>query len=805
MRQRILRRRVIPVCIGMVLAIPVSSSVAQTSPERYRAVLDRYCVTCHNERLRTANLVLDQANLEQIGAGAEVWEKVLLKLHAREMPPLGRPRPDDATYEAFASWLADGLDRAARARPNPGRTAAVHRLNRAEYTNAVRDLLAVHLDGRSLLPADDASYGFDNIGDGLTMSQPLLERYLAAARKISRLAVGDPAIGVVEETYAASNSFRQDDRMNDALPFGSRGGIAIRHHFPVDGDYSIRVDLQRTIMSGFVKGLGRFAGTRSHEIDVRVDGRLVERLTIQAAEIPEELVRAQLPPRQTLTNELVVRLPMEAGPHVVAVTFPKASGAPEGFALPMPTRSYSHNEEAGALPAVASVTIGGPHSVDGVGTSPSRQRIFVCRPTRAANEDRCATTILSTLARRAYRRPVSEVDVDPLRGAFERRRREGGDFDAGVRASLEAILVNPSFLFRIERDPEALSTGEVYQVSDLELASRLSFFLWSSIPDDELLALAEHDRLTAPGVLAAQVRRMLADDRTAGFRANFFGQWLYLRNLDHVQPDAELYPAFDDQLREAFRRETELFIESQLREDHSVVDLLRAPYTFLNEPLAAFYGVPHVYGTHFRRVSLPDDRRAGVLGHGSILTVTSYANRTSPVVRGKFVLEQILGAPPPPPPADVPAVDDVDVDAHINGGTPRSTRERLEQHRSNPVCATCHAKIDPLGFALENFGTIGQWRETDNGASIDASGTAADGTTFDGPVEFRQALLNRPERFVANLTRKLMTYALGRGLEAYDQPAVRRIMRASAEDDYRWTSIIMGIVDSTPFRMRRAP
>ena len=789
-------------CIGIVLATPSASSYAQTATERFGAVLSRFCVTCHNERLKAAGLVLDQADLAQIGDSAAVWEKVLLKLHAREMPPLGRPRPNDATYDAFASWLADGLDRAARARPNPGRPASVHRLNRAEYTNAVRDLLAVDIDGRSLLPADDASYGFDNNGDVLTMSQPLLERYLSAARRISRLAVGDPAIGIVAETYAASSSFRQDDRMSDELPFGSRGGIVVRHHFPVDGEYSIRVDLQRTIMSGFIKGLGRFAGTRSHEIDVRVDGRFVERLTIQAAEIPDELVRAQLPPRQALTNELVVRLPMEAGPHVVAATFPKASAAPEGFALPMPTRSYSDREEAGLLPAVASVTIAGPHSVDGVGTSPSRQRVFVCRPARPADEPRCAATILSTLARRAYRRPVSEVDVDPLLGAFERRRREGGDFDAGVRASLEAILVNPSFLFRIERDPDAQPTGEVYPVSDLELASRLSFFLWSSIPDDELLELAERDQLTAPGVLQAQVQRMLADERTAAFRANFFGQWLYLRNLDHVQPDAELYPAFDDQLRQAFQRETALFIESQLRENRSVVDLLRAPYTFLNEPLAEFYGVPHVYGTHFRRVSLPDDRRAGLLGHGSILTVTSYANRTSPVVRGKFVLEQILGAPPPPPPPNVPPLDDVD--AEIAGGAPQSKRARLEQHRSNPVCATCHAKIDPLGFALENFGPIGRWREHDNGASIDASGTAADGITFDGPVEFRHALLNRQEQYVANLTRKLMTYALGRGLEAYDQPTVRLIMRASAEDDYRWTSIITGIVDSKPFRMRRA-
>ena len=799
MTPRSLRRRVVLLCVGLALASPSASGQAQTSTDRYRAVLDRYCVTCHNERLKTANLLLDRVNVQRVAADAEVWEKVVHKLQTREMPPIGRPRPDEATYEALASWLVTSLDEAADARPDPGRSAAVHRLNRAEYTNAVRDVLAVDIDGRSLLPADDASYGFDNIGDVLTMSQPLLERYLSAARRISRLAVGDATMGVVQETYAAAASFRQDDRMSEELPFGSRGGIAVRHDFPVDGNYSIRVDLQRTIMSGFIKGLGRFAGTTSHEMDVRVDGRLVERLTIQAEDIAEELVRAQLPPRQTLKNELVVRLPVTAGPHVVAVTFPRASMASEGFALPMPTRSYSHREEAGPLPAVDAVTIAGPYDVGGPGNSPSRQRIFVCRPTGTPDEDRCATTILSAAARRAYRRPVSAADVDPLRRAYERRRREGEDFEAGVRAALEAMLVNPRFLFRVERDPEDRPSGEIYRVSDLELASRLSFFLWSTIPDDELLDLAERGQLTAPGVLASQVTRMLEDRRSAALVSNFFGQWLYVRNLDQLQPDAELYPAFDNQLREAFRRETELFIDSQLREDHSVVDLLRAPYTFLNERLARLYGVPHVYGSHFRRVSLTDDRRAGLLGHGSILTVTSYANRTSPVVRGKFVLEQILGAPPPPPPPDVPSLDEGDGEA----ARPRTTRERLEQHRSNPVCATCHAKIDPLGFALENFDPIGEWRETDNGVPIDASGTAADGTTFDGPVEFRDALLHRQEQFVANVTRKLMTYALGRGLGSHDQPAVRQVMRAAAGDDYRWSSIIMGIVDSTPFRMRR--
>ena len=766
------------------------------------AILERYCAACHNERLRTANLVLDRADLGQVGEAAELWEKVLQKLQARDMPPAGRPRPDDATYDAFAGWLAAGLDAAASARPNPGRSAPVHRLNRAEYANAVRDLLAVEIDGRELLPADDASYGFDNIGDVLTMSQPLLERYLSAAQRISRLAVGDPDVGAGEAIYGASRSFRQDDRMGEELPFGTRGGITLRHTFPLDAEYGIRIELQRAIMSGRLKGVGdrRADPAERHPIDVRLDGRLVKRFDVGPADIVGGVESTGgLQALQQLGTELLVRVPVQAGPHTVAVTFPKRSGAPEGLRLPLPTRSFSHNDDAGGLPAIASVTIGGPYDVAGVGESPSRRRIFVCRPAAAAGEERCAERILSALARRAYRRPVSGTDVEPLLRAYRARRLAGGDFDTGIQAGLAAVLVSPHFLFRVERDPPGLASGTPYRLDDLELASRLSFFLWSSIPDDELLALAERGRLGAPDVLAAQVRRMLADARAAALVENFFGQWLYLRNLGRLQPDAELYPAFDDGLRDAFRRETELFLASQLREDRSVVDLLRAPYTFLNERLAAFYGVPNVYGSHFRRVSLTGGRRAGLLGHGSILTATSYANRTSPVLRGKFVLEAILGAPPPPPPPDVPALEDAGA-----AERPRSTRERLEQHRRNPACATCHAKIDPLGFALENFDPIGAWRETDNGVAVDSSGTTADGASFDGPREFREALLARRDLFVANVVRKLLTYALGRGLEHYDQPAVRRIMRQAAEDDYRWSALIAEIVASPPFRMRSA-
>ena len=784
---------------GTASAQPGAGRTA-ASADHYGAVVARYCVSCHNERLLTANLTLDQVDLRQVAAEAELWEKVLQKLQAREMPPVGRPRPDGATYEAFAGWLAENLDAAATERVNPGRSPAVHRLNRAEYTNAVRDLLAVEIDGRELLPADDASYGFDNIGDVLTVSQPLLERYLSAAQRISRLAIGDPDIGVGESIYPASRNFRQDDRMGEELPFGTRGGISVRHTFPVDAEYGIRIELQRAIMSGRLKGLGDRAVdlTAEHRIDVRLDGKLVTSFTVGPADIVGGIDRrGGLQATQQLGTELSVRVPVQAGTHAVAVTFPKQTGAAEGLRLPLPTRSFSHNDDSSGLPAISAVTIGGPFDVTGVGEAPSRQRIFGCRPAAASDEERCATAILATLAGRAYRRPVDAADVDPLLQAYRDRRLAGAAFDAGVQAGVASILVNPHFLFRVERDPDGLAPGAVYDIGDQALASRLSFFLWSSIPDEELLGLAERGELSEPGVLASQVGRMLADPRSRALVQNFFGQWLYLRNLGRLQPDAELYPVFDDKLRDAFRRETELFLDSQLREDHSVVDLLRAPYTFLNEHLARLYGVPGVYGSHFRRVQLTDPRRAGLLGHGSILTATSYANRTSPVVRGKFVLESILGAPPPPPPPDVPPLEDAG-----SADQPRSTRERLEQHRRNPACATCHAKIDPLGFALENFDPIGRWRESDNGVAVDASGATADGTTFDGPVAFREALLARQDQFIATVTRKLLTYALGRGLEHYDQPAVRQIMRQAAEDDYRWSSLIGGIVTSPPFRMR---
>ena len=784
---------------GTAAAQPAADQMP-VSADHYGTVVDRYCVSCHNERLRTANLNLEQVDPANVADGAEVWEKVLQKLQAREMPPVGRPRPDAATYEGFAGWLASSLDAAAVARVNPGRSPAIHRLNRAEYTNAVRDLLAVEIDGRELLPADDASYGFDNIGDVLSMSQALLERYLSAAQRISRLAVGDPDIGAGEAIYHASRNFRQDDRMTEDLPFGTRGGISVLHTFPVDGEYGIRIELQRAIMSGRLKGLGdrRVDLTDEHRIDVRLDGKRVKSFTVGPADIVGGIDRrGGLQATQQLDTELFVRVPVEAGQHAVAVTFPKRSGATEGLRLPLPTRSFSHNDDSSGLPAISAVTVGGPYDVSGAGDSPSRQRIFVCRPSGRGDEERCASTILSTLARRAYRRPVDGTDIDPLLRAYRDRRLAGDDFDAGVRAGVASVLVNPHFLFRVERDPDGLARGSAYDIGAMELASRLAFFLWSSIPDDELLTLAERDELGEPGVLAPQIARMLADPRSRALVQNFFGQWLYLRNLGRLQPDAELYPAFDDKLRDAFRRETELFLDSQLREDRSVVDLLRAPYTFLNEHLARFYGVPDVYGSHFRRVDLTDGRRAGLLGHGSILTATSYANRTSPVLRGKFVLESILGAPPPPPPPDVPPLEDAGPAAQ-----PRSTRERLEQHRQNPACATCHAKIDPLGFALENFDPIGRWRETDNGVAVDASGTTADGTTFEGPVEFRRALLARQDLFIATVTRKLLTYALGRGLEYYDQPAVRQIMRQAAEDDYRWSALIGAIVDSPPFRMR---
>ena len=759
---------------------------AITTPSPQRALLDRYCVTCHNTRLQTAGLMLDSVDVDDVSASSQVWEKVVAKLRAGQMPPTGQPRPDATALTDLVSSIERALDQAWLAKPNYGRPATVHRLNRAEYTNAVRDLLSLDVDGRALLPPDDSGYGFDNIGAVLSVSPGLLERYMIAASKVAWLAIGNPATRLAGTSYGSTDVLQQD-RSSEDLPFGTRGGFAVRHTFPLDGEYVIRADLERAA--------GRSSRGGVHRLQIRVDHRLMKEYVVDGSKAGAGYGGG------SLTVE--VRVPVKAGTHLVSASFagevdlrlPRDGGRAE---RPPPSayvfKSYPID------PVVDQLSIIGPHGGIVPRDTPSRRQIFVCYPASAVEERPCAEKILRTVARRAYRRPVVAADIDSLLAVYTAGAMIGG-FEAGVELALEALLASPKFLFRIEGDPVNATPGAPYRVSDLDLASRVSFFLWSSIPDETLFDLAERGRLSDPAVLTQQVKRMLADPRSKALVTNFGGQWLWQRNLPTAAPNADLFPDFDERLREAFARETELFLDSQIREDRSVVELLTATYTFMNERLAQFYDVPGVYGSHFRRVRYPDDRRAGLLGHASILTVTSPPNRTSPVVRGKWLLETLLGAPPPPPPADVPPLQE-----NSEGAAATTVRERLEQHRKNPVCASCHALIDPLGFALENFDAIGRWRmeDAEARARIDASGVLPDGTTFNGPAEFRNALLSKKTEFVTNLTEKLLTYALGRGTEYYDAPVVRQIVGAASASDYRWSSIILGIVQSNTFQMRMA-
>ena len=765
------------------------------SPSAQRALLDTYCVGCHNERLKTANLLLDKANLADVGSEAEVWEKVVRKLKTGAMPPAGAPRPENDARVAVASWLERELDSAAAANPNPGRPA-IHRLNRAEYGNAIRDLLALELDARSLLPVDDSGYGFDNIADVLSVSPGLLDRYMSAARKISHLAIGGPQMRPAVQTYSAPKYLVQDDRMSEQLPFGSRGGIAIRHYFPLDAEYVVKIRLQRTWRDE-IRGLGV-----PHQLELRLDRARIKLFTVggegtRAIWLPGQAVPNPTAYELTADAGLEVRFSAKAGARLVGVTFLKNSAEPEGVLRPvLPVTSFEFAGNREGDPAVDNMQIVGPYNAVGPGDTASRRRIFVCRPTDHASEEVCAQQILRTLARRAYRRPVTDGDVRTLL-SFYTTGRADQDFDAGIELALRRILVSPEFLFRIERDSSAVAPA-TYRLSDLELASRLSFFLWSSIPDDQLLDVAVAGKLKDPAVFERQVRRMLADTRSKALVSNFAGQWLYLRNMRNHAPDPDAFPAFDDNLRDAFQQETELFIESQLREDRSVLDMLTANYTFLNERLARHYGVPGVYGSHFRRVAFDNDTRGGLLGQGSILTVTSYPTRTSPTTRGKWLLENILGSPPPPPPANVPALKD-----NQESDAPASVRKRLEAHRRNPVCASCHASMDPLGFALENFDAIGRWREADDGVTaIDASGTLPDGTSFKGSAGLRRALVDRRDEFVTTVTEKLLTYAIGRGLEYFDAPSVRSIKAQADRTDDRWSSHFLAIAKSSPFQMR---
>jgi cytochrome c5 len=758
-------------------------------------LVNKYCVTCHNQKLKTANLMLDRADTAQVANSAEAWEKVIVKLRSRAMPPPGMPRPDNATYDSVADWLEAGIDRAAAAHVNPGRTASLHRLNRAEYANAVRDLIAVEVDAQAMLPPDEQAFGFENNAEALSMPPALLDRYVSAAATIARQAVGDanmpPAFvryGAIKNNPNDLTYLRQTDRLGEDFPLGTKGGIAARHYFPVDGQYVFRLRLQRA-WENSIRGLNV-----QNQIEVRVDGVRVAQFKIGGDKSPSKTFQYDG------DEALQARVPVKAGLHQVMATMLKSdNAAPEGGG-PDRLSLYSRNSDNATSPiAIAALLIGGPYEGKVALDSPSRKLLFVCQPANAADEAACAKKIATNLARRAYRRGATDDDVQTLL-AFYNRARAAGSFDDGIRSALERVLVSPDFLFRIEADPAGVTPGSVYRISDVELASRLSFFLWSSIPDDTLLDLAIRGKLHEPAVLDQQVARMFADSRArASLVQNFFADWLRTRNVWLLNPDSTKFPWFDDNLRTAFVTETEMFLDAQLKEDHSILDLLTSNETFLNEQLARHYGISGIYGSHFRRVKLTDENRFGLLGKASVLAVTSYTTRTSPTIRGKWLLENILAAPMPAPPPNVPLLESSNKE-----GKPLTVREMLEMHRANPTCASCHKSMDPLGLSLENFDAIGQWRTTDSGRAIDASGVLLDGTKVDGPRELRQALMAKKTQFATAVTGKMLTYALGRGLEYYDAPAVRAIDRVAAADEYRWSSLILATVKSAPFQMRTA-
>ena len=778
-------------CLSILLASAISATLAGAPQETVSAsaVIDQYCIGCHNDKAKAAGLALNTLDVSRAGEHPEIWEKVIRKLRGRMMPPPGRPRPDERGYDAVVSYLETSLDRAAAANLDPGRTETFRRLNRTEYQNAIRDLLALDVDVAALLPKDDAGYGFDNVSVG-GLSPTLLERYLAAAQKISRLAMGSPVKTPGANVILLPPDLTQEDHI-EGLPFGTRGGTIVHYTFPVDAEYEIQIRLMRDRNEN-IEGL-----TEPHQMELALDGERVELFSVAPKRVSQQ---AQYYTDADADTHLKVRMTVKAGPHDIGVTFIKKDSALLETQLQPYQAHFNYYRHPRTQPAVYSVSVTGPFDATGVGDTPSRRRIFVCRPAKPSDEERCATNIISNLAHRAYRRPVTNDDLRvPL--AFYKDARAEGNFEAGIEMALRAILTSTEFIFRIERDPENIAPNRPYRVNDLELASRLSFFLWSSIPDDELLDVAVQGKLHEPVTLERQVRRMLADSRAESLVTNFAGQWLYLRNLATVIPDGRQFPDFDDNLRQAFRRETELFFESILKENRSVVELLNANYTFLNERLAKYYGIPNVYGSNFRRVTLAGDSiRGGLLGQGSILTVTSYANRTSPVQRGKWVLENILGTPPPPPPPNVPPLTE---DNPV--GKVLTMRERMAQHRTNPACSGCHQLMDPIGLSFEHFDATGRWRNQSEGdIPIDAAGALPGGATFEGVSGLKQALLNRPELFVTTVTEKLLTYALGRGMDYYDAPAIRAITRQARNNDYRFASLILGVVKSSPFQMRRS-
>ena len=780
--------------VGPSMAAPPTQRSIEPGSSTHAAVVGKYCVTCHNDKSRTGGLSLEHAGLTDIPRGAETWEKVIRKVRVGMMPPPGMPRPARAQLDNLAGYLETALDRAATETPRPGRTS-MHRLNRAEYANAIRDLLALDVDAAALLPPDDESSGFDNIADVLTVSPSLMERYLSASWNISRLAVGNPDIAPSTSVYRVRPDLSQDQHV-EGLPPGTRGGILVRHTFPLDGEYTIKLRLWRNTFD-LMRGM-----EDPHDIEIAMDG---QRLTLVTAGGREQFLKMAENPGTfgtDLDQRLTVKVSVKAGTHTIwATTVLKSHALRDDLIKPF-LRTTVDGLDIMGDPSVDRLTIEGPYSATGSGDTPSRRKVFICAPTRPSNEEGCARRILSSLARVAYRRPVDRTTVETLMG-FYRRGRAGmtgsNAFDRGIESALQFILASPEFLIRFETDPPNLAARAVYRLDDLALASRLSFFLWSSLPDDQLLTLASQGRLKDPVVLEQQVKRMLGDARSNALVANFAEQWLHLRNLKNSVPDLEAFPDFDDNLRQAMKEETSLFFDSIVREDRSVVDLLNADYTFVNERLARHYGIPNVYGSQFRRVTIGNDARRGLLGQASILTVTSYPNRTSPVERGKWILTNLLGVPPQPPPPDVPPLQETSAD-----GRALSLRERMERHRANPVCAGCHKVMDPIGFALESFDGVGRWRNTEEGAAIDTSGTLFNGADVDGIVGLRQNLVAEPEIFVGVMTEKMLTYALGRGLEYYDMPAVRTIVRDGRSKNFRFSSIVLGIVRSTPFQMKEA-
>ena len=768
------------VALACSFAVSAQDNSSNQDAAKYKRLVDRYCVTCHNEVTKSGYQRLDNLNFEDLHQNSDTWEKVIHKLRTNAMPPPDQQQPSRGAKQSLLTWLVTAMDNQAAESPNPGRPA-IYRLNRSEYENAIRDLLAVEIDATRLLPPDGSDFGFDNIADSLTVSSMSLERYLIAAGQISKLALGESGVKPSLKTYSVSRILVQDNRLSEDPPFGARGGTSVRHYFPLDGEYIIKP---------------RVGGSRSpQQIDVRIDG-----VRVALFDTATPSVKGKGSKKKGGAAPMEIRFNAKAGTRTIAISLLKKTLAREDIAPDWLPPAGLRGPQTGGGPGLSSFTILGPYNPTGTGTErPSLDKIFVCTPETEGDETSCANQIIANLARNALRRPVTQTDIDEILPFYHQGRAEGS-FETGIQWVIERILVDPEFLFRIERDPENIAPDTAYPLSDLELASRLSFFLWSSIPDEELLSIAEKGELRDPEVLDTQIARMLKDKKSESLVTNFAAQWLHLRNIPAATPDLNLFPEFDDNLRDALEQETHLLVASQLKADKSVLELLTADYTFVNERLANHYGIPNIYGSRFRRVQLEDPNRHGLLGQGGILTVTSYATRTSPVKRGKWLLENILGSPPPAPPPDVPALPEADeMDVAL------SVRERMEQHRADPLCASCHLIMDPLGFSLENFDGIGKWRDySDGNTPIDSMADLPDGTTLYGPAGLRENLLTRRDDFAANVTEKLLTYAIGRGVEHYDKPAIRKIVNEASPHDYTWSSIIRGIINSTPFQMRRS-